>query len=222
MLLAPEGCRPLQTCSTLAYMDRDARMEALRSRAAGCTACALFKAATQTVFGEGPAPARLMLIGEQPGDREDLEGKPFVGPAGLLLDRALAQAGIDRQICYITHAVQHFKWEPRGKRRVHKTPAQREIEACRQWLEAETQLVQPALIVCLGATAAKAVLGAAFRVTRDHGRCVASNLGPPALATTHPSAVLRTLEHDERELAYGALVADLQAAAHWLKAHSRP
>jgi DNA polymerase len=152
-----------------------------------------------------------MLIGEQPGDREDIEGKPFVGPAGQLLDRALDEAGIDRSLCYVTNIVKHFKWEPRGKRRMHKTPAQREIDACRQWLQAEVQLVQPELIVCLGATAAKAILGDRFRVTRDRGRIVASEQGARVLATIHPSAVLR-VEPEQREEAYRSLVADLQVA----------
>ena len=192
-------------------MNKPLTLTALRERAAHCTACPLYRSATQTVFGQGPTPAELMLIGEQPGDREDVEGKPFVGPAGQLLDRALDEAGIDRSLCYVTNIVKHFKWEPRGKRRMHKTPAQREIDACRQWLQAEVQLVQPQLIVCLGATAAKAILGAKFRVTRDRGRILAGEQGTRVLATIHPSAVLR-VEPEQREEAYRSLVADLQVA----------
>jgi len=187
-------------------------LEALRRRAQRCTACELYKHATQTVFGQGPPAARMLLIGEQPGDREDLEGLPFVGPAGQLLDRALEAAGIERADCYLTNAVKHFKWEPRGKRRLHKTPAQREIDVCRQWLIAELQALQPAVIVCLGATAAKAVFGAAFRVSRERGQVRASPLGPSALATLHPSAILRITDPEEREQAFKLLVADLRIA----------
>jgi DNA polymerase len=150
-----------------------------------------------------------MLIGEQPGDREDLEGLPFVGPAGQLLDRALALAGIDRACCYVTNAVKHFKWEPRGKRRLHKTPAQREIDACRQWLLAEIEALRPVMIVCLGATAGKAVFGAAFRVGLHRGQIRPTSFGPPALATVHPSAVLRIADPAEREQALAAMVSDL-------------
>jgi uracil-DNA glycosylase family protein len=187
-------------------------LSALRSQAAACTACPLYKSATQTVFGAGPATAQIMLIGEQPGDREDIEGRPFVGPAGLLLDRALAQAGIDRRQSYVTNAVKHFKWEPRGKRRIHKTPAQREVDACRRWLLAELQLVNPAVLVCLGATAAKAAFGANFRVMRQRGQILASPLAARTLATIHPSAVLRITTPGEREKAFASLVADLQIA----------
>jgi DNA polymerase len=194
------------------------KLEQLRGEARGCTACDLYKHATQTVFGEGAAKARIMLIGETPGDREDLEGHPFVGPAGQLLDRALAQAGIDRRICYVTNAVKHFKWEPRGKRRLHKTPAQREIDACRRWLNAEIEVVRPELIVCLGATAAKAILGPTFRVTRSRGQLLPTPLGAQALATWHPSAVLRGPDPRQREQSYGELVADLRRARDALEA----
>jgi uracil-DNA glycosylase family protein len=189
-----------------------ATLEALRRRAQRCTACELYKKATQTVFGEGLPAARIMLIGEQPGEREDLEGLPFVGPAGQLLDRALAVTGIDRSHCYVTNAVKHFKWEPRGKRRLHKTPAQREIDACRQWLIAELQAIQPEIIVCLGATAGKAVFGKDFRVSRNRGRMRLSPLGPRAVATLHPAAILRITEPGERAQAFNLLVADLQIA----------
>jgi DNA polymerase len=188
------------------------KLELLRGEARACTACELYKRATQTVFGEGCAHARVMLIGETPGDREDLEGHPFVGPAGQLLDRALAEAGIDRKSCYVTNAVKHFKWEPRGKRRLHKTPAQREIDACRRWLLAEIEALQPALIVCLGATAAKAVFGPSFRVTRSRGELTPTPLAARALATWHPSAVLRGPDPRRREQSYAELVEDLRRA----------
>jgi len=184
----------------------------LRQQAAHCTACPLYKNATQTVFGEGAPIARIMLIGEQPGDREDIEGRPFVGPAGVLLDRALQEAQVERSRCYITNAVKHFKWEPRGKRRLHKTPAQREVDACRRWLIAEVQIVQPAVMVCLGATAAKAVLGPQVRVMRERGRIQASPLGPIVVVTTHPSAVLRIADPAQRSQAFETLVADLRLA----------
>jgi uracil-DNA glycosylase len=163
----------------------------LRTAAADCTACALYRTATQTVFGEGPEGALVMLIGEQPGDAEDLAGHPFVGPAGKLLDRCLAEAAIDRAQTYITNVVKHFKWVPRGTRRIHSKPGSIEIEACFPWLEAEIAAIKPQIIVALGATAAQALFGRAFRVTRDRGRLVPSALAPYALATVHPSALLR-------------------------------
>jgi DNA polymerase len=187
-------------------------LDALRLRVQHCTACELYKKATQAVFGEGPSTARIVLIGEQPGDREDLEGRPFVGPAGQLLDRALKAAGIDRGDCYVTNEVKHFKWEPRGKRRLHKTPAQREVDACRQWWLAELRALKPAVMVCLGATAAKAVFGADFRVTRERGRVRDTPFGRRALATVHPSAILRIGDSGERTLAFNLLVADLRIA----------
>jgi uracil-DNA glycosylase len=177
-----------------------------------CTACHLYKHATQTVFGEGAKGAKLMLLGEQPGDQEDVAGKPFVGPAGKMLDRALEEAGIDRREVYVTNTVKHFKWEPRGKRRIHKKPNSREIAACRPWLEAELRLVRPGLLVCLGATAAQAILGPAFRVTRDRGKVVKSELAPKVLATVHPSSLLRQPDEESREREYKLFVADLRAA----------
>jgi uracil-DNA glycosylase family protein len=189
-------------------------LSALRTQAAACTACPLYKSATQTVFGVGPSGARIMLVGEQPGDHEDIEGLPFVGPAGALLDRALVEAGIDRRRCYVTNAVKHFKWEPRGKRRIHKTPAQREIVACRRWLLAELQLIRPAVLVCLGATAAKAVFGPDFQLMRQRGEILTSPLAARTLATIHPSAVLRIAASPERAKAFAALVADLRIAQH--------
>src|SRR5436305_6285774 len=163
-----------------------AELEALRKRAAGCTDCPLYANATQTVFGEGSSRARIMLVGEQPGDKEDLEGHPFVGPAGRVLDRALDEAGVDRKLTYVTNAVKHFKWEPRGKRRLHKTPAQREIEACLPWLEAEIAAIEPRIILCLGATAARSVMGGKVRVTELRGRPLDSPLGKQIVITVHP------------------------------------
>jgi DNA polymerase len=186
-------------------------LEALRRAAAACQGCGLYRDATQTVFGAGPADARMMLVGEQPGDREDLAGEPFVGPAGMLLDRALGEAGIDRDEVYVTNAVKHFKFTlpARGKRRIHQKPNQGEVSACRPWLLAELDRVRPELVVCLGATAALALLGPDFRVTKQRGEIVAAQ-GIPALATVHPSAVLRA---PDREAAYRGLVADLTVAA---------
>src|SRR5688572_31889742 len=191
-------------------------VEGLRRRARGCTDCPLFANATQTVFGEGPAKATLMLVGEQPGDAEDRAGHPFVGPAGRILDQALEEAGIDRSRVYVTNAVKHFKWEPRGKRRMHKTPAQREVEACLQWLEGEIAAVQPGLIVCLGATAAKALMGSRFRITASRGEILRPEGLPPIMATFHPSYLLRLKGRPGEEEAYGQFVADLRKAARAL------
>jgi uracil-DNA glycosylase family protein len=184
---------------------------ALRRAAEGCQACDLWRNATQTVFGAGSPSARVMFVGEQPGDVEDRTGEPFVGPAGRILDQALEAARIDRDVVYVTNVVKHFKWRraPSGKRRLHQRPDRAEVEACRPWLEAEVARIGPELIVCLGATAAQALLGSAFRVTRDRGRLVPTELGPPAIATVHPSAVLRVEGTDERERAFAELVADL-------------
>jgi uracil-DNA glycosylase family protein len=184
----------------------------LRTAAKTCTACHLYKHATQTVFGEGPKGATLMLLGEQPGDQEDLGGKPFVGPAGKILDRALEEAGIDRTHVYVTNTVKHFKWEPRGKRRIHKKPNSREIAACRPWLEAELRAVNPGLLVCLGATAAQSIMGPAFRVTRERGKVLKSDLATRILATVHPSSLLRQPDEESREREYKLFVADLRAA----------
>jgi DNA polymerase len=185
-------------------------LEELRAEAAGCTRCPLYERASQTVFGAGSAGARLMLVGEQPGDKEDRAGLPFVGPAGQLLDRALVAAGIDRSEVYVTNAVKHFKFEPRGKRRIHQKPDRSEITACRPWLDAEMAAVGPALLVLLGATAAQALLGASFRVTKSRGQLLRPEGLPPAVATIHPSAVLRG---DDREGMFEGLVADLRVAA---------
>jgi uracil-DNA glycosylase len=199
-------------------MPESSSIEELRAEAQRCTACPLYRHATQVVFGAGDAHARVMLVGEQPGDREDIEGLPFVGPAGQLLDRALDAAGIERPDCYLTNVVKHFKWEPRGKRRLHKTPGQREIEACRRWLVAEIEVLQPRVLICLGATAAKAMLGPTFRVTRDRGKLLPSALVPQVLATVHPSAVLRAPGAEQRADAFQALVSDLTVARDALTA----
>ncbi|MCI3950383.1 MAG: polymerase, partial [Acidimicrobiales bacterium] len=167
---------------------------------------------TQTVFGEGEPTAELVLVGEQPGDKEDLEGLPFVGPAGRVLDAGLEAAGIDRRLAYVTNAVKHFKWEPRGKVRLHKTPTAAEVHACRAWLEAELRTLRPSVLVCLGATAAKALLGPSFKVSQERGRLVPSGLAPSVLATVHPSSILRT-DGPEREAAMAAFVDDLRVAA---------
>ena len=188
-------------------------LEALRQAAAGCQACDLYRTATQTVFGEGRERAWLMLVGEQPGDREDQTGAPFVGPAGELLDRALEEAGIDRRTVYVTNVVKHFKWRPRGKRRIHQKPNREEIDACRPWLNAELKRVEPRAIVCLGATAAQALIDRSFRVTREHGVLQPSALGPPIAATVHPSSVLRSIDSESRKAAYAGLVADLRSIA---------
>ena len=185
----------------------------LRRLAAECRACDLWKRATQTVFGEGRKRAPMMLVGEQPGNDEDLAGRPFVGPAGKLLARALADAGIERATAYVTNVVKHFSWEPRGTWRIHKKPNGREIAACRPWLDREIALVQPRVVVCLGATAAQALLGAQFRVTRDRGRFVPSPLAQHVLATVHPSAILRAADEEDRHAAFEQLVADLRIAA---------
>jgi uracil-DNA glycosylase family protein len=184
-------------------------LKSLREAAAGCRACPLWENGTQTVFGEGLKRARLMLVGEQPGDREDREGHPFVGPAGGVLDKALEQAGIERGDAYVTNVVKHFKWTPRGKRRIHQQPRAEEIKACAPWLEAELDVVDPEVLVCLGATAVKAVIGPKHRVMRDHGQFVESKLGREAVATLHPSAILRA-DPDDREDAMGMLVGDLK------------
>jgi len=185
---------------------------AVREVAKDCEACHLYKRATQTVFGEGPKDAPMMLVGEQPGDYEDVAGKPFVGPAGKIMDRALEEAGIDRSQVYVTNAVKHFKWEPRGKRRIHQKPNSREIAACRPWLEAELRLVKPKLLVCLGATAAQAIFGPSFRVTRERGKVLSSKFTPRVLATVHPSSLLRQADEESRQKEYKRFVSDLRAA----------
>jgi len=190
-----------------------ASLSKLRDAAAGCHACELYAGATQTVFGEGRVHAAVMLVGEQPGDHEDREGHPFVGPAGRILDDALAAAGIDRTAVYVTNAVKHFKWSARGKRRIHQKPDAREVAACRPWLTAEIERVRPQVLVCLGATAAQALLGPSFRVTKQRGQPVDSPLAPVVLATVHPSSILRAPDAAARDAAFAAFVADLEIAA---------
>jgi DNA polymerase len=184
----------------------------LRKAAAACAACDLHKTGTQTVFGEGSEDAEAMFVGEQPGDQEDKAGKPFVGPAGQLFDQALEDAGIDRQAVYVTNVVKHFKWVARGKRRIHQKPNAAEVAACRPWLEAELAVVKPRVLVCLGATAAQALLGREFRVTRERGRPVESDLAENVLATVHPSSILRA-DPADREREYDAFVNDLKVVA---------
>ena len=188
-------------------------LKTVREAARGCRACDLYKRGTQTVFGEGPRRARIMMVGEQPGDAEDIAGHPFVGPAGKLLDRALEEAGIDRGLVYVTNVVKHFKWEPRGKRRIHAKPNSAEIGACRPWLETEIALVKPHVLVCLGATAAQALLGRSFKVSRQRGRFVPSDLAPRVTATVHPSSILRAPDDDARHVEMKRFVDDLKKVA---------
>jgi uracil-DNA glycosylase len=182
----------------------------LKIAAAGCQACDLWKTGTQTVFGEGKSTSTVMFIGEQPGNQEDLQGKPFVGPAGNLLDKALTEAGIDRTKVYVSNVVKHFKWEPRGKRRIHKKPNAAEITACRPWLEAEIRVVQPRVIICLGSTAAQAVLGPKFRVTTQRATFVPSPLAPFVTATVHPSSILRAPSDEQRRTEMARFIGDLK------------
>ena len=191
------------------------KLDQLRREAAECTACDLYKTATQVVFGEGPPDAETMFVGEQPGDQEDKLGRPFVGPAGKLLDRAFADAGIDREHVYLTNVVKHFKWVARGKRRIHQKPNWSEVAACRPWLEAELAAVHPRVLVCLGAVAAQTLLGREFRVSRQRGIELPSDLAEHVLATVHPSAILRG-DPETREREYAALVSDLSVLAAWL------
>ena len=187
-------------------------LSTVRDAAQDCTACHLYKHATQTVFGEGPKKAPIMLVGEQPGDYEDVAGKPFVGPAGKIMDRALEEAGIDRKKVYVTNAVKHFKWEPRGKRRIHQKPNSREIAACRPWLEAELRIVRPKLLVVLGSTAGQAIFGPSFRVTRERGKVLSSKFAPKVVATVHPSSLLRQPDEESRHREYARFVSDLRVA----------
>jgi DNA polymerase len=199
------------------FVPPDASLEGLAEAAEHCTACPLHLTGTQTVFGAGPKRARVMFVGEQPGDQEDRAGAPFVGPAGMILDRARADAGSERGDAYVTNAVKHFKWVPRGKRRIHSKPSSMEIRACHPWLEEEIRVVAPAVIVCLGATAAQALLGKDFRVTKQRGTFVLSNLAPHVLATVHPSALLRAPDEESRHEEYARFVADLRVVAKALK-----
>lgn len=192
-------------------------LPALRAASAGCRACDLYKTGTQTVFGDGPEHAQVMFVGEQPGDREDIEGKPFVGPAGRVLDEALKEAGIDRGTVYVTNAVKHFKWKPQGKRRLHQKPNAAEINACRPWLDGEIAVVKPHLLVLLGATAAQALLGRDFRVSLQRGQLIERPGLPPVMATVHPSSILRAPDDETRELEMRAFVQDLKLSAQHLR-----
>jgi uracil-DNA glycosylase len=196
--------------SALQFLPARITMTSLREAARNCQGCPLYQNATQTVFGEGPRSARVFFVGEQPGNEEDIEGKPFVGPAGRVLDQALESAGIDRSETYVTNIVKHFKWEPKGKRRLHKKPNAREIAACLPWLEKEIELIKPQVLVCLGATAAQGLLGRDFKVTVQRGRVIPSKFAPHTVATVHPSSILwqRTAEDRQRELT--AFIADLK------------
>lgn len=185
-------------------------LHALQEAVQSCRACDLYAHATQAVFGEGPSSAQIVFIGEVPGDEEDRQGHPFVGPSGKLLDRALAEAGIDRSLVYVTNAVKHFKFEERGKRRLHKKPNGLEIRACRPWLEAEIKLIQPQIIVCLGATAAQAIFGGTYRLTKERGTFVRNAWGPHVTSTIHPSAILRAPDEEQRRIEYEKFVADLK------------
>ena len=217
----------IDSASAAEFVPRSHDLNVLAAASKGCRGCDLYLRGTQTVFGEGSRRARLMLVGEQPGDKEDLTGKPFVGPAGALLDRALAEAGIERKQVYVTNAVKHFKWEARGKRRIHEKPSAREIAACRPWLEAELDAVRPELVVCLGASAAQSVIGKSFKVTKQRGEMIdAASLKVPlehalwVSATVHPSAILRAPDNEARHREYALFVADLRNFAKVL-AHSQ-
>jgi uracil-DNA glycosylase len=217
---------PIAPTSAAPYLPEKHTLPLLREAVQACRGCDLYRNATQAVFGEieaereSPKPrqhsAQIMLIGEQPGDREDLEGRPFVGPAGKLLDQALEQAGIPRGQAYVTNAVKHFKWEPRGKRRIHEKPTLREIKACRPWLDAEIEAVHPSLIVCLGATAAQSLLGSSFKVTESRGTLQHAEGLPALIATIHPSAILRARTDEDRHRELAAFIVDLKQAAAYL------
>ena len=209
---APPEERPEATLAAVRNGEVD--LAIVRQSAAGCQACALWARATQTVFGSGPVPARIMLIGEQPGDREDIEGEPFVGPAGAILDRALEEAGIERERAFVTNVVKHFKWRLSGKRRLHERPNRTEVGACLPWVESELALVRPEALVLLGATATAALAGPKVSVTKDRGRALGLSLAPLVVATVHPSSILRAGER--REAAYRDFVRDLRVVARWL------
>jgi len=199
------------------FMPEQLTLRSLKVAAADCKGCDLWKKGTQTVFGEGKRRAIALFVGEQPGNEEDLTGKPFVGPAGRIFDSALEEAGINRQQTYVTNVVKHFKWEPRGKRRIHKKPNSQEINACRPWLEAEIAVVKPQVIVALGATAAQALLGAQFRVTKHRGEFLESTLAPYIMATVHPSSILRAPDDETRRLEYRRFIDDLKKLVRVLK-----
>lgn len=206
----------VHTATAKPLIPKNPSLASLRAAAADCKACPLWQLGTQTVFGEGPARPRIMFVGEQPGDQEDLQGHPFVGPAGKLLDKALEEAGLERNEIYITNAVKHFNWEPRGKRRIHKKPNTLEITACKPWVEAEIDVLEPEVIVCLGAIAAQALLGKQFRVSVSRGQFVDSALAPYVLATVHPASLLRAPDEETRRLEIKRFVDDLRQVANLL------
>jgi uracil-DNA glycosylase len=214
---SPDDANPGGVRSAAPFVPKTTSIGALDAAAQTCRGCDLYKYATQAVFGEGPKGARVMFVGEQPGDQEDRQGEPFVGPAGALLDKALADAGIPRNQVYVTNAVKHFKWEARGKRRIHKKPRVSEIKACRPWLEAELRAVKPSVIVCLGATAAQSIMGPQFKLMQNRGTVLPSPVGQPVVATIHPSAVLRAPDSEGRRAAYESLVEDLKVVAKAIK-----
>ena len=212
--------RARTTGSAADFLPERRTLSALREAAAGCRGCHLWTRGTQTVFGEGPRQARVMFVGEQPGNDEDLAGKPFVGPAGRILDRALEAAGIARDDVYVTNVVKHFKWEPKGKRRIHAKPNQMEISACLPWLEAELDIVKPVVVVCLGATAAQALLGPTFRVTRQRGEWIPARWAPRVITTVHPSAILRAPDETARHAEMDRFAGDLAHIPPVLRAHA--
>jgi len=207
--------------SALQFLPAKISLSSLREAARDCRGCPLYKHATQTVFGEGSRSARIVLVGEQPGHEEDLQGRPFVGPAGRILDEALEAAGLDRRETYVTNVVKHFKWVAQGKRRLHKKPGAREIGACLPWLEKEIELIEPEVMVCLGATAAQALLGRDFKVTARRGEVLPSRLAPHAVATVHPSSILRQQTSEDREREMKRFIVDLKVVARLLNGHPR-
>lgn len=221
-----EGSKPMRRVAKAGQPVHDLipdrpSIDTVAEAAAGCKACDLYKRGTRTVFGEGPHQAEVMMVGEQPGDAEDQAGRPFVGPAGKLLERALEEAGIPRKQVYLTNVVKHFKWEPRGKRRIHAKPNAAEIAACRPWLETEITLVRPRVLVCLGSTAAQALIGRSFKVSRQRGEFVTSSLAPRVIATVHPSSILRAPDDDQRRLEMSKFVDDLSRVAGELESVPR-